>query len=170
MNPPPSDNLALSSPNPSPLIESQKQATKTHGLENNPAAVYVARLAKNSQPTMKRCLQALASLASGGKQDWLSLPWHSLRYQHTAALRAQISEQYAPATVNKMLCALRGVLQEAWRLGLISAEDCQRAKDVKAIKAEVLPAGRALSKIELRTLVENCISDSGPREIGRAHV
>lgn len=163
MNYIPSDSLALSSPNLNPLISSQKSNPQNNSLEQNPAAVYVARLARNSQPTMKRCLQALASLASGGQQDWLTLPWHSLRYQHTAALRAQISEQYAPATVNKMLCALRGVLQEAWRLGLINAEDCQRAKDVKAIKAEVLPAGRALSKIELRSLVEGCIADSGNR-------
>lgn len=130
--------------------------------DRNPAAVYLARLAPGSKRTMREALDVLARLASGGQADAESLPWHSLRYQHTAALRAALSERYAPATVNKTLAALRGVLREAWRLGLLTAEDYHRAVDLPSVRGTVLPRGRALSAGELRALFETCSADSSP--------
>jgi hypothetical protein len=50
----------------------------------------------------------------------LHCDWASLRYQHTLALRTLLAERYKPATANKMLAALRRVLLEARRLGLMS--------------------------------------------------
>ncbi|WP_437279327.1 tyrosine-type recombinase/integrase [Sorangium sp. So ce375] len=85
-----------------------------------------------------------------------AVPWHLLRYQHTQAIRARLVEHYAPATVNKILAALRGVLREARRLGLMSAEDCAAACDLKAARGERLPAGRALEHAELVALLGAC--------------
>ena len=84
------------------------------------------------------------------------LPWHRLGYQHTQALRAALAERFSPATANRHLAALRGVLREAWRLELMSAEDLQRAIDLPAVRGERLPRGRALSRGELRALFESC--------------
>ncbi len=55
-----------------------------------------------------------------------SMPWERLRYQHTAALRTWLAGRYAPATANRHLAALRGVLREAWRLGLVEARSPDR--------------------------------------------
>ena len=84
------------------------------------------------------------------------LPWHHLGYQHTQALRAALAARYSPATANRHLAALRGVLREAWRLGLMSAEDLQRAIDLPAVRGERLPRGRSLTRGELRALFESC--------------
>ncbi|MGA2111771.1 MAG: hypothetical protein ABSG98_06425 [Anaerolineales bacterium] len=92
-------------------------------LERNPAAVYLATLASGSRRTMHQALQVVASLLVGGKSDPLAVPWHALRYQHIAAIRSQLAERFAPATANKVLCALRGTLREGWRLGLIGEAD-----------------------------------------------
>jgi site-specific recombinase XerD len=134
----------------------QKPRPAAAASDRHPAAVYLARLAPGSRPAMARALTVLAELASGGAEDPLSLAWAELRYQHTAALRAELAERYAPATANKTLAALRGVLAEAWRLGLLAAEDYHRAADLPSIRATVLPRGRALELGEVRALLEAC--------------
>ena len=88
-----------------------------------------------------------------------SLPWAGLRYQHTQAVRAKLAETRAPAGVNKILAAVRGVLREAWRLGLMDAETYERAADIKSVRGEQLPRGRALGKRELQKLFVACAKD-----------
>ena len=55
-----------------------------------------------------------------------------------------------------MLSALRGVLKAAWKLGLMSAEDYQKAASVESVRGETVPAGRALSGGELAGLLDTC--------------
>lgn len=141
-----------------------------HGLEpasgagaaadRHPALVYLARMAPGSRRTMRAALETIARLASYGRADVETLPWHLLRYQHTAAIRAALAARYAPTTANKHLAALRGVLRECWRLGLTPAEDYQRAADLEGVRGERLPVGRALSAGELRALFDACARDS----------
>lgn len=55
------------------------------------------------------------------------MAWHQLRYQETGAIRQVIVEQEgAPASKSLALAALRGVLKEAWKLGLTTAEQRER--------------------------------------------
>jgi len=82
-------------------------------------------------------------------QTLLYCDWASLRYQHTQALRALLSARYKPATANKLLAALRRVLLEARRLGLMTPDDYAQAADIGAVKGSTLPPGRALSMGEL---------------------
>ncbi len=125
-------------------------------VERHPAAVYLSSLGTGSRRTMRQALSVIAGFLSGGRATVQSLAWEKLRYQHTQAVRTALAEKYAPGTVNKMVAALRGVLREAWRLGLLSGESYYRAVDLKAIKYERLPRGRALSSGELRALFEAC--------------
>ena len=115
---------------------------------------------------------------------YLYCPWSSLRYQHTSAIRDWLAGQtepvndsdprgpvqhrreqsptaarYAPATVNRMLAALRGVLKEAWRLGEMSAEDYHRAADLQNVSATTLPRGRSLTPGELQALLNSCLQE-----------
>src|SRR5437868_7440182 len=85
--------------------------------DEHPAAVYLARLAPGSRRTMAAALETIAGLLTSNRCNVQTLDWSSLRYQHTAAIRALLADLYAPATANKMLAALRGVLRETWRLG-----------------------------------------------------
>lgn len=128
-------------------------------LDTNPAHVYLAGLAAGSRRTMRKALDIIADLASGGNANHLGLDWAGLRFQHTAAIRAHLAEGHAPATANKMLSALRGVLKTAWRLGRMSAEDYQRATDLERIIGETLPAGRAITPGELAALMAACGQD-----------
>ena len=89
-------------------------------------------------------------------------PWHRLRYQHCQAIRTALAAQYAPATANKILSALKGVLQECWRLGQMDAETYHRAVDLSPVKGETVPRGRALPRAELDRLFSVCRADAGP--------
>ena len=124
--------------------------------DQHPVAVYLARLAPGSRRAMRQALGVVAELLSSGKATAETLPWPSLRYQHTAAVRAALAERYAPATANKMLSALRGVLAECFRLGLMSAEDHTRATDLPSVKGTSAPRGRALKTGELVALFGAC--------------
>src|SRR5580704_14614900 len=80
----------------------------------HPVAVYLARLAPGSRRSQKGALGTMASLVTSGRIGIEELPWHRLGYQHTQALRALLAERFSPATANRHLAALRGVLREAW--------------------------------------------------------
>jgi len=63
-------------------------------------------------------------------------PWSLLDYGRTIALRKTLASNYAPATANLALCALRGVLREAWRLGEMSYESFERVSDLGRIRGD----------------------------------
>jgi integrase/recombinase XerD len=85
-----------------------------------------------------------------------TFPWHQLRFQHAAAIRASVRDAHAPATGNKILAALRGVLKHAFALGLIAAEHYQHVQQVESIKGVRVVRGRALPTGELRALFGAC--------------
>ena len=129
-------------------------------IDRNPAAVYLARLADGSKRGQRGALDRMASLLTKDEMlDCYAFPWHALRYQHTAALRARVADLYAPATANKFLSALRGVLKEAWRLGLMSAEDYRRAADLQSVRGKREPAGHDVTQGEIFALISTCIDD-----------
>jgi len=130
----------------------------------HPVLVYLASLSEGSRRTMRASLENVAQFISSGEADALTLAWHELRYQHTTFIRSTLAQAYKPATANKMLSALRGVLKECFRLGYMSAEDYQRARDLSAVKGYSLPPGRSLSQGELRRLFEACTESSKKTE------
>lgn len=145
---------ASSSTNDLSVISSQP-------MDQNPAAVYLAGLSATGRRTQKQALDTIAGILTGNA-NCFSLDWSIIRYQHTAAIRAQLVQHYKAATVNKMLCALRGVLRQAWLLRLITAEDYQQAAAVKSVTGETVPAGRELQPGELGALLSACEQDLSP--------
>lgn len=131
-------------------------------LTLHPAAVYLSGLGSGSVRTMRQALNTMAALLTEGRCDAYTLDWGALRYQHTAALRSALAQKYAPTTANKMLAALRRVLKEANRLGLMSGEDYARAADVADIRVDPMLRGRALSGQEIAALMKACTDDPSP--------
>lgn len=120
--------------------------------ENNPAAVYLASLAKDSRPAMISGLKAVARMINKDAGIY-TLPWHEVRFKHTQAIRALLVEQYGPRTVNRMLSAIRGVLKTAWKLEQMSTDDYMRAIDVRVVPTHGLPpAGRWVPTEEIAKL------------------
>jgi integrase/recombinase XerD len=137
-------------------------APAAYPADRHPAGTYLARLAPSGRRSQRAGLERIARALSDDRLGWEQLPWHLLRYQHAAAVRSWLQERFQVTTARNYLAALRGVLKESWRLGLMSTDDYMRARDLEAIRGEVLPAGRDVSSGELRALFEHLAQDPGP--------
>jgi site-specific recombinase XerD len=132
-------------------------------LNDNPAVVYLSSLtSERSRYVLRGDLDKIAALLTDGTADTLTLDWSQVRFQHTAAIRSYLMQHYSPATVNRMLSALRGTLKAAWRLGKISADEYQKARDIENVRNDVLPTGRELDSAEISALVAACRADRLP--------
>lgn len=114
---------------------------------------------------MRAALDKIAGHLTSNHADALSCPWPEVRYQHAQAIRALLAAKFAPTTTNKHLAALRGVLREAWRPGLLDAESYHRAADLETVRGTTLPAGREVTLGELAALFKGCADDAGPAAV-----
>lgn len=128
----------------------------------DPASAYLAELGPGSRRTMREALDKLARLASDGRCDLHALPWHLLRIEHTAALRTRLCSILAPATANKHMAALRGVLKQCWKQGRISDDEYRRIIDLPPIRGEARRRGVILAAEDYARLAGVCAADAGP--------
>ena len=119
---------------------------------------------------MRQGLDTIAGLVSGDQVDAFGLDWSALRFQHTTAIRSKLAETYSPATANKLLSALRGVVKSAWKLGQMDAETYHRARSIENVKGETLPAGRHVTTGELEALIAVCAQDPTPAGVRDAAI
>ena len=126
----------------------------------NPATLYMANLSEGSQG-MRQVLDVIAGILDP-EHDAESFPWHQVTYSESMAVRMALVQRYKPATVNKMLSALRGVLKQTWRLGLIDSDSYHRAAAVENVRCSNLLSGRALETEEIAKLFETCAADQTP--------
>jgi site-specific recombinase XerD len=141
--------------------------------QGNPVLSYLGRLSEGSRRTMRGSLEEIAAFATrqaepGGRianLDALSFPWWRLNSTHTALIRTYLADKYAPATANKMLSALKGVLKACFRLGLMTADERDRSSDVAPVRGTSLPPGRSLEEHELISLFESCAKDAAGKKL-----
>lgn len=127
----------------------------------NPALVYLRGMNPKARRVQGNALSAIARLINPSL-DIYSLNWQAIEYKHAQAIRADLIELYSPASVNRMLSALRGVAKQAWLMGLIEPDQYFRINEVKNVKGSTLPAGRALAGGEINALIQACIMDPSP--------
>src|SRR5437899_10180647 len=96
---------------------------------SHPVQAYLNALAPSSRRPQ---LSALDWIARRSTQVFTAetMPWQRLRRPHVLKVRGLLEENYQPATANRMLSALRGVLRECWHSGQLSMEDYRLAVDV----------------------------------------
>lgn len=133
----------------------------------DPASAYLAGLGPGSRRTMREALVKLAGWASDGRCDPHDLPWHLLRLEHTAALRTRLCATLAPATANKHMAALRGVLKQCWLQGRLSGDDYHRVIDLPPIRGASPRESVALRAEDFERIAQICAADesaSGARD------
>lgn len=127
--------------------------------DKQPAAAYLDQLRPTGRRSQQQALEVIAAMFGRGVDD---MQWAALRYGQTLQIKSVLQERYNYSTANKFLSALRGVLKQAYKLGLMTAEDYHRAADIENIKGDVIPAGRELTQAEIRAIIDNCQADQTP--------
>ena len=127
----------------------------------NPARAYLAGLAESGRRGMTTALSQAADVLTQGAGSIDTTPWQRLTPDHVMAIKRQmIDNDAAPATINRMVSALRGVARSAWRAGLISADQQARIADVPLSKVRRIPAGRHVAVDEIAALFGVCDLDT----------
>lgn len=136
------------------LVTAGESAPTTLALPN-PAETYLLSLAAGSRRTMSQALDTIANVIESGANA-TTLEWATVGYGEVARVRSALTAKYSPATANKMLAALRGVLKATFRLGLIDADHMARSLDFRRVRGQRVAKGRALEPTELGSLLGTC--------------
>jgi integrase/recombinase XerD len=121
--------------------------------ERHPVGLYLGALAPSGRSVQQSSLAQLALRAFHDPDPYA--PWWKLGPGEFVALRAYLAENRAPATANRVICALRGVLDCAVREGLLSPLDRQRIR-LQSVPGSRPPAGRYITAGELVALFGTC--------------
>lgn len=76
----------------------------------------------------------------------------------------------APATINATLCALKGVARAAWQIGILSAEDLEKVRDIRSTRGSRLGSGQAHTPKEIEEAVSACLRDPLPAGVRDAAI
>ena len=126
-----------------------------------PETYYLATLGAGSQRAMRSALGMLANLASRGMATSKSCPWWLWTPAHSTEVRAKLLQRYKPATVNRHLTALRGVLKATWHLGLMTEKVYRQSTAFSNEDLLILPvANQPLPKVALAKLFKSCAEDT----------
>ncbi|KPG75228.1 MULTISPECIES: site-specific integrase [Pseudomonas] len=137
----------------------------------NPLTLYLTRLAPSSQLTMRYVLQDAADRLGFEDINLEEIDWHLLQPDHVIALVAALREDgYAPNTSSLYVNAVRGVMNEAWRMSLISQDHLLKMRSVKAAPGTRLGQGRNLRRTLIREMLEVCAADPRPQGLRDAAV
>ena len=146
---------------------------------------------ERSRDTMRSALRKVVEvvnaengivLPDGVTADYRELPWSSMRYQDVTRILSRLSDEHfttyqfdeltgdrikvlksrSPATLNTMLCAIRGVAEQAWKMSLLSTDDYMRIKSTKGFRGERLAETRALTVDEINAILDVCQADKTP--------
>lgn len=127
-----------------------------------PAAAYLASLKAGSRRTMAQALGRVAALASGEEGvDPETYDWAGLDGDRALAVRRGLTQQYAPATTNKMLAAMRGVMRAARDLGYIDEAQYQQVARVRSVKPAREDDRPILTQAQIARLFRKAAADPG---------
>lgn len=125
-----------------------------------PVTTYLEGLAPTGRRILALALHQFAAVITDGEVTrGTELDWSKISYAHTARARAVWNQRYTPAGAKVRLAAVKSCLKVAWRMGLLSAEQYQRAVDIPPIRGKSLPRGRSLSEADIRALFVACAAE-----------
>nr|UVN17740.1 Tyrosine recombinase XerC [Xenorhabdus vietnamensis] len=135
------------------VTKSYDLTVNTHNAIN-PAVSYLLRLrSTKSQITMRSCLNKIANMFEAF--DLTTFDWSTLdKTKVQIVIKRLINQNKAPNTINLMLCAIKGVAEEARSSRHIDSHTYQDIKSVKRLKGVRVSKGRMLELTEIQKIFQ----------------
>ncbi|EHY9845480.1 tyrosine-type recombinase/integrase [Vibrio cholerae] len=129
-------------------------------IKTNAASAYLLSLrSKLSRQKMGYFLNNVAKMT--GNQSMFHCDWGTMKRHHVQGIiDLLIDAGRAPDTINTYLAGLKGVALEAWTMKQIDMESYHHIKQIKNVRGERIPKGRALERHEVAQLFKVCDEDS----------
>ena len=120
-------------------------------VTNDPIEVYLSGLKASSRRVMRQALDVITDLLTE-RQATSHLDWASVCREDVLAVRNELLKKYRPATVNRKLSALKGVLRSAWQLGLVDQLAYRSAVDFEAVIQDSPPSLDLIKKTSVLSI------------------
>jgi len=137
-----------------------------------PVDVYLTSLdSPSSRSTMRKSLELVVRIVAeladhddeGDTETIHRFRWDRLDHRSAIAIRSALAVRYAPATTNKHLAAVRGVLRTGALMGVMKREQADGAiAGLRAIRGEALPAGRMITAGEMEAMFRTLAAAGTP--------
>lgn len=130
--------------------------------DTNPAEFYLASLrdSRSQRQALRKIAEFLSPNSDETNYRWTDVMWEDVQRVRNWLVK----EEYSFNTTNKCISAIRGVLECAWQLGLITYDEFQRRTKVKRAKGKRLLAGRHVQHREIGSLFETMSADKRRRQ------
>lgn len=115
--------------------------------------LYLQTLAPGSRRTMRQSLDAVAGSATLGATA-STFRWTRLDYPDVVQIRSTLAARYAPATVNKCLAAVRGVLRQALLMDQVTQAQYAKCVAIRGVGGSATGAGRYVSAFEMNAIMK----------------
>lgn len=137
--------------------------TEQNNLGKKSVSEYLMSLpSETSRKTMASYLRLAATRLGSDIQVF---NWGCLRENVILALRSSLAQDHAPASVNTVLAALKGVSRRLWVNNLLSTREYELIIRIKGVRGRRIPKGRALTDDELNSLFEKLYNKGTAKSI-----
>jgi site-specific recombinase XerD len=127
---------------------------------------YLESLSPGSQRTVAQSLDMVAiALLDDKEADRFGVPWHQLDRVAIEQARTNLANTYEPATVNKMLSCIRGVLRNCHKLQQISTKNFDAVMGFANVPMVYHPDAQQLPLVsddDVTALLDSCFCDTSP--------
>lgn len=116
---------------------------------------------------MLQSLDVAAEIAGPGTTA-ATFRWSTLDYANVVRIRAGLAGRYSPATANKCLSALRGVLRQAMLLDQMAPSEFAKCVSISAVRGSARSAGRCIPATDVNAIMKACADPTafGLRDAG----
>lgn len=162
----------IDAPDLSPVVPVGTKLPARRSRSLAPVEAYLARLSPGSRRSMVGALTSVLAILRGDRLADLDRPerralrrqvrasdWSALDSAKVNLIRRELEAVYSATHANKCLSAVKGVLRECWRAGLLDRDAYARAVDVPAVKAQSEESGRWITPGEKLALLNACDDD-----------